>query len=147
MDDVTKERFKALNKLADYLARRDHSELELKQKLAKFFPSDVISWALTEASEQGWLTDPKELAERVAASLQRKKKGAKYIQRYLQEKGLPAADTDPERDRENAELLVEQKYGKMSELSYAEKQKVFNFLYRRGFEEATIRDIVFKSAT
>ncbi|MCB0422806.1 MAG: regulatory protein RecX [Bdellovibrionales bacterium] len=143
MKERSSDKRQALYKLADYLARRDHSAQELRSKLLRKFTTDAVQWALKEATEQGWMSPPEELAERVALSLQRKKKGAKYIQRYLAEKGLPKVPVSTDSEKKNALTLLEEKFGPPSQLTYEEKQKAFNFLYRRGFEDVIIRHVLF----
>lgn len=142
-NDEHKERLRALNKVADYLARRDHSELELRTKLGKHFESSTIDWAIQEAQESNWLGDPQEIAERAALSLHRKRKGYLYIKRFLKEKGLPNVNRDETLEYEKAEDLLQDKFGKFSDFSYEEKQKAFRFLINRGFEDSLIKDIIF----
>ena len=59
---------RALNKTADILARRDHSEKELREKLSRFFPPDLIETVVSEARERRWLAPPEELARSAARS-------------------------------------------------------------------------------
>lgn len=76
----------AMDKLVRFLARRDHSELELQEKLGKSFTQEVVDRAIETARERKWLPDPQELAERVASALGAKRKGQLYIQNYLRKR-------------------------------------------------------------
>lgn len=128
----------AFNKLADYLARRDHSEHELKTKLKRRFTSEAIDSALEQARTNNWLKDPSELAETVAEQLLRRGKGPFYINGYLRKKGLPGvrfADDDVEK---NCLQTLEQKYPHWQELSFEERQRPIRFLLQRGFPERLV---------
>ena len=132
---------KASDKLVDYLSRRDHSEKELREKLGRRFTADAIRKALEEAKERRWLKEPEELAELVAERLHLKGKGYRYIQKYLQDKGLPPVDRTPDREKEKAHELLSVKFGDYQSLSYEERQKAFRFLSSRGYHLDTIRSL------
>ena len=59
----------ALDSLTRYLAQRDHSELELRQKLSRRYSRETIEKVLAEALARKWLCEPTELAERVRVTL------------------------------------------------------------------------------
>jgi SOS response regulatory protein OraA/RecX len=76
----------------DLIARRDHSERELVQKLTRAQHSaDEIAATIEELRERGWLPDPSVLAEREADRLRRRGKSEMQIHAWLIKKGLPAA--------------------------------------------------------
>lgn len=132
-----------MDQLVRLLARRDHSECELKQKLTKFFAHELVDKAIHMAHSHRWLADENELAQRVAKTLSEKKKGQNYIRHYLRRKGLPAVEMDAEMELEKAHQLLTQKFGS-EELSrwgldLKTKQKAYRFLMNRGFEDHTIR--------
>ena len=141
--EETQDRSKqALNKLADYLSRKDHSVLELKTKLGQTFEPDEIEWAIDEAQKQNWLSDPEDLAKRVALSLQRKRKGILHVNSYLDKKGLPSIDLDWDIDYKNAQSLLFDKFGEKSSFSDEEKQKAYRYLNHRGYNEEIIHSVV-----
>ena len=127
----------AQNKLMDYLARRDHSEKELREKLSRNFEFEEIDRAIQIAKDSGWMADPQELAEKVAKRLLEKGKGSFYIKNYLLQKGLPALEIDEEleidRGRELVAPLIER--GE----DYAKKQR---YLKNRGYSPGVIRKVL-----
>jgi regulatory protein len=133
-----------LDKLADYLSRREHTETELRQKLIKRFPPSAVDWALAEANERQWLSDPEELADRVARSLHRRKKGSLYISRYLRNKGLPQVSKNLDHEIEKAQGIAEEKLFKTKGFSYEEKQKLARWLTSRGYDDETIRVVIYE---
>ena len=144
---VEQQKINALNKLADYLARRDHSTLELTSKLRqKGYSQEIINWAVNEAEERRWLSDPYELSERVSATLHRKDRGILYINRYLQEKGLPPVEKDFDLERQKALRVIERKLNKVGNLSYAEKQKAYKYLSYRGFDDETTKKVIYEKS-
>lgn len=139
-----KPKFTAINKLMDYLARRDHSEKELREKLSKNFSPDEVERAIRHAYEHNWMSPPEELAERVKLSLHRKKKGQIYINRYLQEKGLPQVSRDHEVELEKAREVLEMKFGKTGNFSFEERKKAYKYLSYRGFEHDVIKKVTYE---
>lgn len=127
----------ALNKLMDYLARRDHSELELRQKLRLKFSAEDIDRALQTAKERGWMPAPEELSERVARQLGQKGKGLLYIQQYLKKKGLPAVAADEEAECEKCRKLIAPLLAKEKDFI-----KLTRYLQNRGYENHIIRKVL-----
>ena len=121
----------------DYLARRDHSEKELIEKLLKFYPIDEIEKTLKEVKERGWLLPPEELSQKVAESLGRKSKGHLYINNYLRQKGLPPVEFCPEQEFEKARQLIESKLKDPSDI-----QRLSSLLKNRGFDTQTISRMI-----
>ncbi len=135
----------ALHKLVAYLAVRDHTELELRRKLAKNFSFKEIDEALNFARQHKLLKTPKELAEQVYHELSRKNKGYLYIVKYLRTKGLPNHAIDREQELEKARNLVTTKLrfagAKTRKFNHEEKIKIFRLLTNRGFDDQTIRTV------
>lgn len=102
--------FKARKRMMDMLALRDHSELEMRKKLGQRFVPELVEQMIEEAKERKWLpTSPEEvtaLAEKFAAVLHRRRKGVHWINRKLQESGLPALREDTEVEFEKALALA-----------------------------------------
>ena len=132
----------ARNSLANYLARRDHSELELRQKLKRRYAADLIEQVITEAQERGWICPPDELALRVAQQLNRKKKGYLYIAKYLKQRGLPPPQADHDTEVDKAIDLIHTLVPEAGTcaLTFEQKQKAYRQLQRRGFEDPIIRE-------
>lgn len=144
-----KSRQAAKRKVMDLLARRDHSEKELRQKLRERFSEeedsgDVIDEAIEFAKDNNWLGDPTSLAFQMADVLHRKKKGIHYINNYLREKGLPAVETDRDLELEKALSIVKNKYDENYEFSREDKAKVGRLLVSRGFDSETVRKVIYE---
>lgn len=145
----------ARKKMMDTLARRDHSEKELRQKLQRFeLSAEDIETALAFCKEKGWIPDTPEdvqdLTEKTAASLERKGKGILYINEKLREKGLPQKKSVEEDELEKSFHLVKTKYSKLqsyfADMSPDEREKseakIARFLASRGYEMDIIRKVL-----
>lgn len=134
----------------DLLARRDHSEKEIRDKLAEKFSALEIEAAIEYARENRWLPEPKVMSDRYAGAMHRRNKGIRSINRKLKEKGLPAAVADGELELEKALRLAETKlYGRGpaedgKPLDRAAREKIGRFLLARGFEPAIVRKVVYE---
>jgi regulatory protein len=130
--------------MMDLLARRDHSEKELQEKLKKRgFSEDEISKALQFAKKQDWIPSTPEsktqLSEKMALGLHRKNKGIIYINHFLKKKGLPPLHPDPKFEVEKAALCLQ---NKKAPAKVQEKAKLSRFLLSRGFQLETIRKVL-----
>lgn len=125
-----------LNKIADYLARRDHSPKEIQDKLEKkkIFASDEILLALQKAKDAGWFLPEDELAQKVHNYLVRKGKSYRYIQQYLKNKGLPSTDFDRLEEVQTITRQLEKKFQSFKNLEYDDKQKALRSLTQKGFD-------------
>ncbi len=133
----------AFEKIIDYLAIRDHSEAEIRNKLdEKDFAPEEIESGLELAFENGFMLSPEELSQMIVEKLNRKNKGILYINQYLESKELPCAHPDWELELSKAKTLVEKKFNKSTPFSISEKQLIYRFLTNRGFADQTINDIV-----
>jgi regulatory protein len=144
----------AQDKMMDLLARRNHSELELRRKLSEIFPATEVDAAIKFALENNWMLPPDELSERLALELGRKRKGHRFIQKSLKEKGLPQTTVDRDEEYRKALEIVTSKLGNRHlyeeedgvKLDYEAKkkvnQKIYRLLVNRGFEDETIRRIL-----
>jgi regulatory protein len=128
----------ALTATMDHLARRDHSELELRKKLSRKYGEDEIEQAIAHCREHNWLASPESLSERATNALHRRQKGILYIQRYLRAKGLPAPAADPAVELEKARTLVQRRFGRRDQ-----REKAHRFLKSRGFEDDVIRKVLY----
>ncbi|CAE78481.1 regulatory protein RecX [Bdellovibrio bacteriovorus HD100] len=133
----------------DMIARRDHSEKELRTKLKEKFSDeedvgDIIDEAIEFAKDNRWLGDPVDLAHRLADMLHRRNKGIYYINNYLKEKGLPAVETDRALELEKALAIVKNKYDEDHKFSREEKARVGRLLASRGFDSETVRKVIYE---
>ena len=129
----------------DFLARRGYSEKELLEKLGRRYERAEAEAAVAYARENGWMTDPAELSERVAAELGRKRKGRRYIERYLREKGLPAPARDPDEELRKAREFAEAKLAHAFPYDFEERKKLSRWLASRGFDEDAIARVLRES--
>lgn len=134
-----KPRKKAREKIMDLLARRDHSELELRRKLAPHYDATEVEDAIRFAKESKWMRPPEELAATVAEQLDRRGKGAGYIQRFLRSKGLPGVAADSENELHKALDLIEIRLRLMPPFAYDDYARIARLLKNRGFNDETIR--------
>lgn len=147
--DPLKIRQAAKRKVMDIIARRDHSEKELRKKLRDKFgdeeeADEVIDDAIAFAKDNNWLGDPAALAYRLADMLHRRNKGIYYINNYLKEKGLPSVETDRHLELEKALSIVKNKYDEDHKYSREEKAKVGRLLASRGFDSETVRKVIYE---
>lgn len=138
----------ARNEMMDILARRDHSELELRKKLKDKFTPEEIDRAIEFGKENGWIPNSSEslqaLSEKTAAMLKRKGKGPLYIENYLQERGMPPVKGDPVEELEKARELAHNKFSDIDKMDRKEKAKVGRFLISRGFSLETVRKVIYE---
>ena len=125
----------------DFLAHRNHSEKELRQKLLRKFEEKDVLKALDYCREQNWLFRPEALSEQTMNALHRRKKGFLFIQRYLRQKGLPVPSKNPEIEEEKARELLGRKFNSVRD--FPVKQKAHRFLKSRGFEDEVIRRVLY----
>ncbi|MEN0058409.1 MAG: regulatory protein RecX [Bdellovibrio sp.] len=147
--DPLKSRQAAKRKIMDLLARRDHSEKELRQKLRDRFSDDdevgnLVDEAIDFAKDNNWLGDPQTLAERMAEGLHRRSKGIHYINNYLKEKGLPTVVADHEQELEKACAIVKNKFAEDHKFSREEKARLARMLASRGFDSETVRKVIYE---
>lgn len=135
----------AKEKIIDYLHRRDHSEKELRLKLKKFdYSSEEIEAAFVWVKERNYLMDPQELSKRHTERLQRQKKGRKYIQQYLKQKGLPPCAIDTDSELHNAIELAKQIAAKNDTLDRKIREKIGRKLLSRGFTPDIVRKVIYE---
>lgn len=138
----------------DLLARRDHSEKELRTKLREHFSPADIDKAIAYARENKWLMESGALAERFADQMHRRKKGLAAINNKLRRIGLPAVSSDPELEFEKALALARSKAARLTSagrpgrelqtLDKAAREKIGRFLISRGFAPGIVRKVVYE---
>jgi regulatory protein len=133
---------RAMERLNRYLALRDHSRFELKQKLLKSFDPELVEHVVAEASDAGWLASEEEIAARAALTYARQNKSRSYIEAQLRKRHLPLPPLSAEEELDKIRALVERRFGLIRDLSFEERQRVFRFLKYRGFEDRSIRQVM-----
>ncbi len=133
---------RALDSLSRYLTRRDHSELELKQKLSRRYTPEIVTRAVQHAHDHKWIRPPEELAEIWTRQLGQKKRSHRYITGYLRKRGIPATSPDPEFEVDKCRRLLETKFHKTVNFTFEEKTKAYRFLAYRGFNDAVIKRVI-----
>ncbi|MEA4911409.1 MAG: regulatory protein RecX [Oscillospiraceae bacterium] len=138
--------FAAKSKALDYLSYRDHSEKELRDKLARKFDPDTGAQAVARMRELG-LVDDAAFAEKLAEELiARKYCSKRAAAAKLREKGvdkaliaetLAAYDDD---ERPVIRAVVERKYA-LKLRDPAKRASVFAALARLGFRGGDIRAV------
>ena len=121
------------------LSRREHSALEIRDKLLKRdFEEQEIAQAISELQQGGWLSDER-FAEAYIRMRQLKGFGPIRIAIELNERGVEESITDAllHADDENWQQILEQQYLKKYKNrpieDYNDKAKRIRFLQYRGF--------------
>lgn len=129
----------ALDSLSRMLARRDHSEKELRQKLKDRYPDAIIDQAIAEAHQRRWIHPPEVLAEIVERQLHRRGKSQTYINSYLARKGLPSRPLQRNMEVMKVRKLIESKWTREELSNFELKAKAFRWLRGRGFDSRAIQ--------
>ena len=132
------------NKAMDLLARREHSEYELRQKLkSRDYDVDAIDAALQELKQDHLLSDAR-YAEAYVNHRFNAGVGPVKIRYELRQKGITDALADeflePLSDRWD-QLMMQQrvrKYGDTIPAGYADRMKQARFLQNRGFSPESV---------
>jgi regulatory protein len=145
-------RTNAMNTAVRILANRDHSKFELKQKLQqRGFESKVIDAVMVACERFNYIND-RRTAHLYISQLKRKCFGKRYIRMALKKKRLSGKAIEnmllenyPEADEhENAGKLLEKKMEAFEREADLKKrrEKIYRFLYSRGFSTAVISDLM-----
>ena len=140
------------SRLVDLLARREHSQFELKQKLlAKQFSPHVIDAQIAYLVEAGLQSDER-YTEVAVREWMRKGKGPLYIAAQLQQKRIPAqmmyqVFDELQTDWFESALAVRCKRFNDADLKdLKQKQKCYRYLAQRGFDSEQVQYAI-KSVT
>ena len=142
----------AMNTAVRILTNRDHSKYELKQKLQqRGFGSKVIKTVILECERFNYIND-KRTADVYISQLKRKGFGKRYIRMALRKKRLSGTSIEnilQENYTEDDELeiagrLLEKKMKTFEREAGLKRRndKIYRFLYSRGFSPAVISDLV-----
>ena len=142
-----------MHQAVSFLARRDHSRYELKQKLlAKEHPEDLVESVLNELQNRAYLDDQR-YAEMMIRHHYLRGQGPQKIRFMLDQKGVSKsiiADVFTEFDQDWYTLasdVRQKRFGsqfKSNDKSeqFKEKSKQMRFLMSRGFESDQIQSAV-----
>jgi regulatory protein len=129
------------------LARREHSVLELRQKLVvRKFDGGIIDRVLAELIDLGYLSD-KRFAELYVRGRFERGIGPLRIRAELRERGIPdGLMADPLEELsarwvESALQQREKRFGEMPPADFEVRAKQMRFLQRRGFSGEQIRAV------
>ena len=136
---------KTRKKAMDLLARREHSRLELYQKLKqRQFEPDVINSELNKLLDEGLQSDER-YAEAFLRSRIDKGKGPNIILSELSQRGIDEliasnviSNITDEEWNDLAYEAMNKKLGNEAELDYDKQLKLMKFLSNRGFTRSQI---------
>ena len=146
-DTHAKSKPSAYNKALGLLARREHSRKELRQKLDRSgYARDEASEALTRLGEQHYQDDDR-FAEALIRNRSAQGYGPMRLRAELKSHGLSDARIRSLLDvaeidwAASAAAQLRRRYGAGGSLEPAERARRAQFLLRRGFPAATVRDV------
>jgi len=158
-DDIDEEKFEQLceaktrlaciKKALNHLSYGDMSAKKLGDKLCAKFDKNVVSDVIELLKKRKYLNDT-ELSARFAESFYSYKLwGPLRIKNDLFSRGFSKEDIeqacaflDDIDHRENIEKIIRKKFGNDNEKIITQRQKVFAFLYRRGYAYSDITDVI-----
>lgn len=130
------------------LARREHSRLELQNKLLnKGFESDLVTGLLDDLEQQNWLCDAR-FAEAFCRMRSGKGYGELRIRQELQQKGVEQpliGQTLRQCEVDFYQVMCNvytKKYGNRAVSDFKDKAKRQAFLFRRGFAVEMIAELL-----
>lgn len=142
----------AMHAAVRILTHRDHSKYELKQKLQqRGFASEVIDTVILKCERLNYIDD-KRTARIYISQLKRKRFGIRHIRMALKKKRLYDAAIEnillenyaKIEERKNADKLLEKKmktFNREEDLT-KRRDKIYRFLYSRGFNKDVITDLL-----
>ena len=136
------------------VSARSVSEIEKRLRKAEFEP-EYIEAVVAEAKERGWLDDTKFATDWIDDRADRKGYGKTRLKQELRGKGLDSETIDaaigeiaPEDEADRCQDVARSRWAKMdregldSATRFAEKQRLSQFLLRRGFAHTIIRQVI-----
>ncbi len=145
---------KAMNTAVRLLARRDHTSLEIQQKLGqRGFGREVIDRVLAECRRLDYIDDER-TARMYIGQLARRGFGFRRIRLELKKKGLAGGSFENILTESNSEIdeleiarkvmLKRMKSFERVEDHQKRRDKIYRFLHARGFAESVISEILRK---
>ena len=130
-----------------FLARREHSAYELKQKLTRHSDdAELIAEVIAALQKENWQSDQR-FVESYVRSRTERGYGPLIIQAELIGKGVDeslitnAIGQLNERAEHTIKQAYEKKYGQQPIADYQDKAKRMQFLQRRGFSHEQIKQL------
>jgi len=133
------------------LAHRDRATRELADRLLERFPQDIVDTVMAQVTGLGYLNDER-LAERLVEELiDRRHFGPRRIRQELKKRKLSpeamalglAATDDRELVRDTARAATRAFFkGRPPAADPGTQRRLAGYLGRRGFSDATIRDML-----
>jgi len=138
---------KAKKKAMDLLTVRDRTENELRRSLkTSHFTEDIIKLAIAYVNQYNYL-DNKRYVENYL-TYRSEGKSLKMLKYELKEKGIPETlfmevlEAYDHNDIRNIKKILLKRYGDAPVVSTPEKQKLINYLLRRGYHYTDIMDCI-----
>lgn len=127
----------AYQELLRYLSWKGYFSCQLREKLQKkWFSSQAIDSAIARCEKVGYLND-RERAEQLAAALQAKGKGPRFIELEVKRRsGVQLSLGEAREEQREAVLLF------LSKNRGKSREQLMRALARRGFDFAIIRELV-----
>ena len=129
----------------DFLARREHGEQEITQKLiARGFDTDIVEAAISTLISDGLLSDSR-FAEAFVYSRFKKGSGPQKIHAELRQRGIDDSLISASMEAigevwlERVREVREKKFGQESPRDFKERSRQMRFLQQRGFTSEQIR--------
>ncbi|MGZ3690350.1 MAG: regulatory protein RecX [Pseudobdellovibrio sp.] len=138
----------AKKKLMDFVARREYSEKELREKLSVLISPEMLDQVIRWGYEKKWLSSPRELQTDWSERLSKRGQGVKKINQKLESLGLETLKSDFEQELQKARKFVSTKWSSVDfqniDLTESRKlrAKVVRFLSSRGYEAEVINYIL-----
>jgi len=132
-------------KAIDILSRREHSRLELRQKLlTKGFPTELIEMVLQQLVQDNLLSEERFIDNFIHSRIN-KGYGPLRIQQELRQRGIEkemiqqAIDNNDEKWQQSAIQVRQKRFGTSLPKTPLERQKQSRFLLYRGFTGSHIK--------
>lgn len=131
----------------DILARREHSALELREKLlAREFAADEVDQTLSALTADGLLNEQR-FIDSFLASYTRRGRGPLWLRAELERRGIGAAQVSEALAGQDvdwaaeARAVREKRFGASPPADYAERARQSRFLQYRGFSSEQVREV------
>jgi regulatory protein len=136
----------ALNSAIKIVAVREHSTLELTQKLKhRGYPDEVIQSVITDCRQRGYLDD-RRAADQMLHSMKRKGFGSLRIRNELHKRGLPGGLSELDPAEESCVALraaLKKRPALQRETEPCKRRlRLIRFLKSRGFSEGAILEVL-----
>lgn len=143
-ESVDEEKAQIRHSAMGYLARREHSRLEIRKKLAqKRFSTDLIELVVTELVRENLVSDER-FTEAYARSRTQRGFGPVRIRQELRERGVAeelieqyASDGEPHWLAEMEQVRVK-RFGPGKPEDFRDQAKQMRYLQYRGFSQSQI---------